>query len=152
MIGEYSNGYSPIFIFIINIMREKEFKSPERILTEFKMPGLIKPEEALIKCQEDLSAKLDFIKTVNPNYTGSLTTYNLIYKYFSFEYSGYLSDINEYYSESFEDCNIAFKNNIYHVKRDFFGKGEWPIIQVYLHKFTIHPNAPFTIITYNISR
>lgn len=87
-------------------------------------------EEVLQLIYKDLSKKLDFIKSLYPFFKRGLVMYDIMFKHFGIEYKPILAinDSIERFKDTFEECMNAFDNNIFNVKHDYFGDGEWPII------------------------
>lgn len=72
----------------------------------------------------DLLSKCRFIQNLYPHNRGSLSTYDIIYNIFGFE-DKVIGDIIQEGKDTIEESRDFFGGKI---SRDFFGRGEWPII------------------------
>ena len=127
----------------------------EKQITDKKRIGIIKIDESTTNEQimdmvyRDFSAKLDILSKANPYLSNcnSLLAYNLISIFEVNKPMDYNYEIENYH-DTFEECEKAFENNIFHVSRDFFGRGEWPIILIEVYKLNGKP----TFVSYTITR
>lgn len=123
--------------------------SGKKRISTFRVRHETSNEVVLQKIYKDFSKKCDFIKELYPFSGGDLHTYTRMMGLFSFEYQYYPTDEErECYTDSFEDCQKAFENGIFKVNRDFFGRGEWPIILFDRYRDDYHYDG----IAYTITR
>lgn len=87
-------------------------------------------EVVLEMIYKDLSIKLDFIKSLYPFFKGGLVMYDIMLKHYGIEVKPILKngDTLERFRDTFEECDKAFENGMFNVERNYFGRGEWPII------------------------
>ena len=132
-------------------MKETTIKSTERI-SLFSVPKETSNEDVLQMIYKDLSKKIDFIKEVYPYAdTCGLFMYNVMYKHFDVPYEPVLS-VNssiKYYSDTYEESTKAFEDGVFNVGRNFFGRGEWPII---LFDRVARTDKDYDVISYLITR
>lgn len=132
-------------------MKETTIKSNERI-SLFSVPKETSNEDVLRMIYNDLSKKIDFIKEIYP-YADScgLFMYNVMYKHFNILYEPVLcvNSSIKYYSDTYEESSKAFDNGIFNVERNFFGRGEWPII---LFDRVTRSDKDYDVISYLITR
>ena len=132
-------------------MKETTIKSIERI-SLFSVPKETSNEDVLQMIYKDLSKKIDFIKEVYPYAdTCGLFMYNVMYKHFDVQYEPVLS-VNssiKYYSDTYEESTKAFEDGVFNVGRNFFGRGEWPII---LFDRVARTDKDYDVISYLITR
>lgn len=108
-------------------------------------------EEALQMIYKDLSTKLDFIKGLYPFLKHGLVMYDIMFKHFGIKLKPILreGDSLERFRDTFNECEEAFKKGIFNVERNYFGRGEWPII---LFDRVSQPDKDEDWITYTITR
>ena len=87
-------------------------------------------EVVLEMIYKDLSIKLDFIKSLYPFFKGGLAMYDIMFKHYGIKVKPILKngDTLERFTDTFEECKKAFENGMFNVERNYFGRGEWPII------------------------
>ena len=120
-------------------MKETTIKSTERI-SLFSVPKETSNEDVLQMIYKDLSKKIDFIKEVYP-----------YAEHFDVQYEpvlGVNSSI-KYYSDTYEESTKAFEDGVFNVGRNFFGRGEWPII---LFDRVARTDKDYDVISYLITR
>ena len=127
----------------------------EKQITDKKRIGIIKIDESTTNEQimdmvyRDFSAKLDILSSANPYLSkcDSLFAYHLISIFEVDKPIKYNYEIDTY-SDTFEECEKAFEDNIFNVPKDFFGRGEWPIILIEVYKMNDKPR----FVSYTITR
>ena len=132
-------------------MKETMIKSEKRI-SLFSVPKETSNEKVLEMIYKDLSKKIDFIKEIYPYAdTCGLFMYNIMYKHFDVLYQPIigLDGSIKYYSDTFEESTKAFSDGVFNVGRNFFGRGEWPII---LFDRITRTSKDYDVISYLITR
>lgn len=111
------------------------------VLSSISINPNITKEEILELVKKDFLSKINLIKSVYPNFDESISMYEIMDKF----------TIKDTYIDEFDEyclgC-IEFPS----VNRKLFGKGEWPIFYVRIHKINDRLEDQNNVLTYYISR
>lgn len=111
------------------------------VLTKITVDPDISQEKILDLVKNDFISKINLIKLAYPNLSNSLSTYDIINKF----------AIKDSWGDSFDEyclgC-IDFPS----IEHDLFGRGEWPIFYVRIHKINNRLKDSKNVLTYYISR